>query len=127
MAIIAAFLLPVALLIYGWCASFKLPLPLLFTAVILIRIAIIMVHVPLLAYVVDACGIYSASAFTGVIVARCLAGAFLPLGTAKLIQDLGYGWGFTVLSAVSLVLAIVPVLLFKNGARWRQCCRYTEG
>jgi hypothetical protein len=127
MAIIAAFLLPVALMMYGWCASFALPLPLLFTAVILIRIAIIMVHVPLMAYVVDACGIYSASAFTGVIVIRCLAGAFFPLGTAKLIQDLGYGLGFTVLSALSLVLAIIPVLLFKNGSRWRQYCRYTEG
>jgi MFS family permease len=126
MSIAAAFLLPVALAMYGWCAELILPLPLLLVAVVLIRLFIVMAYVPLMAYVVDACGIYSASAFTAVTVIRCLAGAFLPLGTAELIQDLGYGWGFTVLSVLSLVLALVPVLLMRYGSRWRQSCQYTQ-
>ncbi|KAL2125854.1 hypothetical protein VTI74DRAFT_2480 [Chaetomium olivicolor] len=114
MAVVAAFLLPVALIMYGWCAQFILPLHLLLVAVVLIRMFIVMASVPLMVYVVDACGIYSASAFTGVTVIRCLAGAFLPLGTAELIHDLGYGWGYTVLSVLSLVLAIVPLLLLSS-------------
>jgi hypothetical protein len=126
MSIAAAFLLPVALVMYGWCAQFILPLPLLLVAVVLIRLFIVMAYVPLMAYVVDACGIYSASAFTAVTVVRCLAGAFLPLGTAELIQDLGYGWGFTVLGALSLVLALVPLLLMRYGSVWRQTCHYTQ-
>ncbi|KAK4149922.1 putative transporter [Chaetomidium leptoderma] len=127
MAVAGAFLLPVALLMYGWCAQLTLPLPFLLATVVLIRICIVTVHVPLMVYVVDACGIYSASAFTGVTVVRCLAGAFLPLGTAQLIQDVGYGWGFTVLSVLSLVFAIVPLLLLRYGSRWRQSSRYTQG
>ena len=82
--------------------------------------------IPLSAYVVDACGIYSASAMTGVIVSRCLAGTFLPLGMAPLIDHLGYGWGFTCLAALSMCLAIIPVLILKYGEKWRQRSEFTK-
>ncbi|SPO02963.1 related to multidrug resistance protein [Cephalotrichum gorgonifer] len=96
-AIAAAFILPPALLLYGWGAQYTLPLPFLILSLIVIRMCIVMGTLPLIAYVVDASGVYSASAFTGVIVTRGLAGAFFPIGTAELVKDAGYGWGFTVL------------------------------
>ena len=125
--IMAAFTLPLALLLYGWCAQYALPLSLLLISLIIIRMCIIIGTLPLIAYVVDASGVYSASAFTGVIVTRGLAGAFLPMGTAELVGGIGYGWGFTVLGAASLTLAIIPLLLFYYGARWRYACKYTMG
>jgi hypothetical protein len=81
--------------------------------------------VPLSAYVVDAFGMYSASAMTGIIVTRCLMGTFLPLVTEPLTVHLEYGLGFTCLGALSLVLAIIPILILKYGESWRQHSKFT--
>ena len=89
-------------------------------------LSILLTIVPLQAYIVDACGLFSASAMTGVIVTRCLAGTFLPLTTAPLAELLGYGWGFTCLGALSLVLAIIPVLILRYGEKWRQQSAFTK-
>lgn len=85
-----------------------------------------MAFVPFTAYVVDACGAYSASALAGIIVVRCLAGAFVPLVTDAAVQMLGRGWAFSAYSAFSLVLVAVPVLLFRSGSRWRLASEYTR-
>jgi hypothetical protein len=82
--------------------------------------------IPLQAYVVDASGLYSASALTGVIVTRCLAGTFLPLATGPLNIQFGYGWGFTCFGVLSMSLAIIPILVFKYGHKWRQSSEFTK-
>ncbi|KAK4086659.1 hypothetical protein Purlil1_9049 [Purpureocillium lilacinum] len=114
LAIVGAFILPPGIALYGWCAEYRLPLWLLYVSVVWIRMALMLAFLPLMAYVVDAYGIYSASAMTGVIVVRCLAGAFLPVVTVLVIQDLGYGWGFATLSALCLVLGFIPVVIMRN-------------
>lgn len=82
--------------------------------------------IPLMAYVVDAFGLFSASAMTGVIVSRCLMGTFLPLTTAPLVDAFGYGWGFMVFGAMSLALAPISVVVFRYGERWRGFCKYSR-
>ncbi|KND92413.1 putative transporter [Tolypocladium ophioglossoides CBS 100239] len=126
LAIVGAFTLPPAVALYGWCAEYGLPLALLLLSVVWIRLSLMLAFLPLMAYVVDACGLYSASAITGVIVIRCLAGAFLPLTTTLMVEHVGYGLGFTVLGALSLVLALVPVAVLRYGSHWRQRSRYTR-
>jgi hypothetical protein len=79
-----------------------------------------------MAYVVDAFSLYSASALTGLIVARCLMGTFLPLAAAPLIERFGYGWAFTCFGALSLLLAPIPVVVFAYGEAWRQRSKYTR-
>lgn len=81
---------------------------------------------PLSAYVVDASGIYSASALTGVIVIRCLAGTFLPLTVGPLTEEFGYGLGLSCLGALSLSMAVIPVLVFRYGEKWRQRSEFTR-
>lgn len=125
-AIVSALTLPPAVALYGWCAEYRLPLPLLLLSVVWIGLSLMLAILPLMAYVVDACGLYAASALTGVIVTRCLAGTFLPLTTAPLIENLGYGWGFTVLAALGLSLAPIPLLIFRYGPIWRQRSKYTR-
>lgn len=120
LAIIGAFTLPVAVTGYGWIAQFRLPVPLLLASVSLLGLALLLAMIPLSAYVVDACGLYSASAMTGVIVARCLMGTFLPLTTKPLATHFGYGWGFTCLGLLSLCIAPIPVLVLRYGEKWRQ-------
>ncbi|KAF1844588.1 MFS general substrate transporter [Cucurbitaria berberidis CBS 394.84] len=126
LSIIGALMLPFSVTAYGWIAQAQLPVPLLLASVALLGFSLLLTTIPLSAYVVDACGIYSASAMTGVIVTRCLMGTFLPLTTGPLAEHLGYGWGFSCLGAMSLCLAIIPILLLRYGEQWRQCSEFTR-
>ncbi|KAF1926826.1 MFS general substrate transporter [Didymella exigua CBS 183.55] len=126
LAVLGAVLLPFSVTAYGWTAHLALPVPLLLASVALLDFALLTNIIPLQAYVVDACGLYSASAMTGVIVTRCLMGTFLPLATEPLHQVLGYGWGFTVLGGLAAAVAVVPVAVFRYGGEWRQRSEYTR-
>ncbi|KAF2196417.1 MFS general substrate transporter [Delitschia confertaspora ATCC 74209] len=120
LAIIAAFTMPVTVTAYGWITELRLPVALLLVSIVMLGFALILVIIPLSAYVVDAFGLYSASAMTGVIVTRCLMSTFFPLTIEPLVESLGYGLGFTCLGVISLGLAPVPVFVFRYGDRWRQ-------
>jgi MFS family permease len=124
--IFGGFTLPFSVALYGWTAELRLPLPLLLFSIGLIGFTLLLGFLPLMAYVVDGWGLYAASATTGVIVMRCLAGTFLPLATGPLVDRFGYGWGFSVFGLVSLVMAPIPVLIMRYGPVWRQRSRYTR-
>lgn len=121
-----AFALPLAVVLYGWTAELHLPVWLLLLSVILLGFCMIIGTVPMMAYVVDAFGRYSASATTSVLISRCLMGTFLPLTAAPLNARLGYGFGFMVIAALCLVLAPVPVFVMRYGGVWRQRSEYTR-
>lgn len=123
--IAGAFALPFVVALYGYAPELHWPVWVLLVSVVLFGITIIFSVVPMLTYVTDAFGLYSASAMTAVLITRCLAGTFLPLATAPLTQKLGYGPGFLVLGAACLVLAPVPALVMRYGPRWRQWSKYT--
>jgi hypothetical protein len=112
--------------LYGWAAQLRLPLPILLLNLGLLGLTMLLAFIPVMAYIVDAFGLYSASAMTALIVTRCLTGTFLPLGVEPLVKELGYGWGFTVLCSVSYLTMPIPVLIYRYGAKWRQRSRYTE-
>jgi MFS family permease len=126
LAILGGFVLPVMITAFGWITELRLPVPFLLVTAGLLDSSILLTIIPLQAYIVDSCGLFSASAMTGVIVTRCLAGTFLPLTIAPLVEHLGYGWGFTCLGALGLVLAFVPVLLLRYGDKWRQRSAFTK-
>ncbi|RNJ57987.1 hypothetical protein D7B24_005302 [Verticillium nonalfalfae] len=126
LTIVGAFALPLAVMAYGWAAELRLPVPLLLLAAALLDGSLLLAMVPVSAYVVDAFGLYSASAMTGVIVTRCLMGTFLPLSTGPLRAHFGYGWGFTILGAVSLCLAPIPIFIMRYGATWRKASLYSR-
>jgi MFS family permease len=126
LAIVGALVAPFVVALYGWCAQLKLPLPVMLFVLGFLGATMMLAFLPIMAYVVDAFGVYSASAMTALIVTRCLIGTFLPLGVGPLVTQLGYGWGFTVLCGVSLLTAPIPILVYRYGGRWRQKCRYTQ-
>ncbi|KAJ4360240.1 uncharacterized protein N0V89_000800 [Didymosphaeria variabile] len=126
LSIVGGLLLPFAVLAFGWIAHFRLPVALLLLSVGFMGTTLLMTMVPLSAYVVDACGLYSASALTGVIVSRCLMGTFLPLTAGPLADMLGYGWSFTLLGLLSLALSPIPILVFRYGEKWRQRSEFTR-
>ncbi|KAK4098862.1 MFS general substrate transporter [Parathielavia hyrcaniae] len=126
LAIVGAFGLPITIAAYGWAAQLRLPLLFLLFCVCAIGAMLMLGLIPVMAYVVDAFGLFSASAITGIIVSRCLISTFLPLTAAPLIESLGYGWGFTVLAGFSLLLAPIPVLMLRFGAHWRRSSKYSR-
>ncbi|TEA18514.1 Efflux pump radE [Colletotrichum sidae] len=126
LAIVGAFGLPLTITAYGWITQLRLPVAWLLLCVTAQGFMLLICSLPLSAYVVDAAGIYSASAMTGVIVTRCLAGTFLPLTTGPLIESFGYGWAFTALGAFSVCLAPIPIVLMRYGHAWRQKSEYTR-
>jgi hypothetical protein len=126
LAIFSGFALPLSVTAFGWIADQRLPVPLLLASVALLGFALLLNIIPLQAYVVDSSGLYSASALTGIIVTRCLAGTFLPLATGPLTAKFGYGWGFTCFGVLSMSIAIIPILVFKYGHKWRQSSEFTK-
>ncbi|KAK4043876.1 major facilitator superfamily domain-containing protein [Parachaetomium inaequale] len=126
LSIIGAFALPLTVAAYGWAAQLRLPLLVLLFCVCAMGTALMLAMIPVMAYVVDAFGLFSASAMTGIIVTRCLMSTFLPLTTAPLVDRLGFGWGFTVLAGFSLLLAPIPILMLRYGAYWREASRYSR-
>lgn len=126
LSILGSIILPISVTAYGWIAQYKLPVLLLLGCVVCIGSTLLLTVVPLSNYVVDAFGMYSASALTGVIVTRCLAGTFLPLTFIPLAESFGYGLGCSCLGALSLVMAIIPICVFRYGEKWRQCSELTR-
>ena len=126
LVIVGSLTLPFVIALYGWIAQRRAPLSVMLIVVAVMGNTLLLGFLPLLAYVVDATGIYSASAMTAVIVTRCLMGTFLPLTTGPLVAKFGYGWGFTILGAIALGLAPIPIAVFGYGERWRQRSEYTK-
>ena len=124
LVIFGALTMPFSIAAFGWATQLHLPVPVLLSAIALMGGLLLFGYLPVMAYTVDALGIYSASGMTATIVTRCLAGTFFPLSAPALIERLGYGWGFTVLAGISLALAPIPILLYRYGAVWRQKSHY---
>ncbi|KAI1367665.1 MFS transporter [Xylaria arbuscula] len=124
--IVGAFTLPLSIMAYGWASHMRLPLPVLLFAVGLVGTALMLVYLPLNAYVVDAFGLYAASGMTAIIVTRCLMSTALPLATDPLVRRFGWGVGVSVLGGIGLVLVPIPILVFRYGSRWRQLSKYTK-
>lgn len=124
--LVSSVALPFVVALYGWVPQLDLPVPIMLLTVVLFGIFVIMSMVPLMAYVVDAFSLFSASAITALLITRCLMGTFLPLITAPLNDKIGYGLGFTVLSAFCIVLAPIPFLVWRYGAQRRQKSDFTK-
>ncbi|KAL8404765.1 hypothetical protein RB594_009586 [Gaeumannomyces avenae] len=125
-SIAGALMMPVAVAAYGWAAECHAPVPVVLAAGAAVCFSLLITSMPITAYVVDAFGDFSASALTGVMVCRCLAGTFLPLTIAPLTEYLGWGWGFMVLAGASLAVAPVPILVMRYGPRWRMRSKYSQ-
>ena len=122
----ASVFLPAIVALYGWLPYSHQPVSLLLLAVALLGFLIIMIWVPLASYIVDTFGLYSASAMTILLIARCLGGTLLPLAIPPLTDALGLGYGFLVLAAICLAMVPLPAVVMRYGSRWRQKSVYTR-
>lgn len=117
--IAAGFFVPAGLFLYGWTAQYRIQwaVPLLGTLLVGIGICIINININL--YLVDAYTVYAASALAGSTVLRSIFGATFPLFALQLFDDLGLGWGNSLLAFIALGMWPITLLLFWYGERLR--------
>ncbi|KAF2819248.1 MFS general substrate transporter [Ophiobolus disseminans] len=118
--IIGGVAVPIGLLVYGWTVQihFHWMLPVFGLAICGFSVASTIISS--FSYLVDAFGIYAASAIAAIITLRCLAGVVLPLAGPALFAKLGLGWGTTLLALVALAFIPIPILMMRVGDRIRQ-------
>lgn len=80
---------------------------------------------PASTYVVDAYTVHAASVSAAATVFRSLLGALLPLAGNNMYNDLGLGWGTSVLGFIAVAFVPLPFVFWKYGERLRES-RYTK-
>ena len=104
---------------YGWGIETRLPWIVSVLGIGVFSFAVAVCQVVSSSYLVDAFGLYAASAVAASMVLRYLASAVLPLAAPSMYASLGYGWGNSVLGFVALAFVPAPVLLMRYGRRVR--------
>lgn len=123
-----AFLVPVGLFVYGWCAEAR-------TFWIFPDIGVAIMAAGLIAgfqciqgYLVDTYSRYAASAVSATTVMRSLAAFGFPLFAPTLFERLGYGGGNSLLAGLGIVIGWpAPFLLWKYGEILRKKSPYASG
>lgn len=126
LTILASLLLPLIILLYGLAPSTHMPVSVLLAAVCFLGFALLLISAPLAAYIVDAFGVYAASAMTMVLLTRCTMGTLLPLAIPLLTRGLGLGGAFALLAGVCLLAVPLPGVVMHFGGVWRGRSRFTR-
>ncbi|KAH6720939.1 bicyclomycin resistance protein [Leptodontidium sp. 2 PMI_412] len=113
-------LIPVGLFIYGWTTHYHVHWMVPILATVLIGIGNMAVFMGISLYLIDAFGMYAASALAANTVIRSIMGAVLPLAGQTMYNRLGLGWGNSLLAFVALALIPVAWALMKYGAHLRK-------
>lgn len=139
LAQVGSIILPIGLLIWGWTSNAATYPAGPLVGQVLIGLGLLLGFNALQNFIVDASQPYSAAAIAGACVSSCLRlargtdhssarsnllrsvmAAVLPLCSDQLFENLGWGWGGTLLCFVSLPILPAPLLLLKYGRRIRE-------
>jgi len=70
-------------------------------------------------YIIDTYLMYAASALAANTIARSAVAAAFPLFTKQMFTNMGINWACTLIGLISLLLAPIPFLFYRYGARIR--------
>ncbi|KAF2671612.1 MFS general substrate transporter [Microthyrium microscopicum] len=112
--------IPISLFWYGWSVDKHTHWIVPILGMFPFGFGMLGIFLPCQTYLVDAFTEYSASAVAVSRASMSIVGAFLPLAGPPLYKALGYGLGNSVLGLVSLVMAPIPILLYKYGGYIRR-------
>ncbi|KIY00806.1 uncharacterized protein Z520_03472 [Fonsecaea multimorphosa CBS 102226] len=124
--IVAGILLPISMFWFAWCGAYNgVPWVVVTLAAASLVLAMTMLFVSCLCYLIDCYLVYAASAIAVNTVCRAAGGAASPLFTQYMYDRLGVGGGGSLIGGLGVLLAAVPVLLYKYGERIRQRSRFS--
>ncbi|KGO75729.1 Major facilitator superfamily domain, general substrate transporter [Penicillium italicum] len=106
--LLAAIILPVGFLIYGWTLDIHIQYIVPLIGACAAGFSMTLSAIPAETYVVDVYEIHRASAIAAGVIFRAIAGAFLPLIGPPLYERIGQGWGNSVLALIAA--AFIPPL-----------------
>jgi hypothetical protein len=112
--------MPLALFIYGWTVQPEVHWIIPCLSFIPFGFGLLGIFVPCQTYMVDAFLSTAASAVAALVCMRSIFGAFLPLIGPKHYNNLGLGWGNTVLGFITLAVTPVPFAFLKWGGYVRK-------
>ncbi|KAF2201867.1 MFS multidrug transporter-like protein [Delitschia confertaspora ATCC 74209] len=107
------------LFMYGWSSRPSVPWIVPTIGVAIVGIGIYSIYMGVVNYLIDAYEKYAASALSAASLGRNVFGAFLPLASYSLFENLGYGWAGSLLGFIGLALSAVPVVLVLKGREIR--------
>lgn len=118
--IIAGFLIPFGLIIYGWSLRYKVFWFVPVFGAGLFAFTIIAIFQVIQNYLIDMNPRFAASSLAAAATFRSLFGFSFPLFGKQMYLALGWGWGNTLLAFVALLLGVpFPSILFKYGESLR--------
>jgi len=117
-------MLPLGLFWFAWTADppFSPFIPIV--AGIPFAIGIAQIMQSLVAYLLDAYGVYSASAIAATVVLRSLFACAFPLFSPRMFAGLGDSWACSVFAFLALACMPLPVLFWKYGSYIRSKSRF---
>jgi MFS family permease len=113
--VLATIFITAGLFWYGWSVQAKdfWLVPILGT--VLVGFGYIPIILGTQTYLVDAYERYAASAMAASTILRSVMGALIPLAGESMYAKLGYGWGNSLLSFITLVMLPFPWLFYRYG------------
>lgn len=119
-----AFALPISLFWMGWTdfKSVSIWSPIIASA--LFGYGTITIFIAAYLYIIDSYSVYAASALSFVTVTRYMAAGGMTIVGVPFYKNLGPRWTLTVLGCISALMAPVPFILYKYGAKIRTKSAY---
>ncbi|OJJ07552.1 hypothetical protein ASPVEDRAFT_178263 [Aspergillus versicolor CBS 583.65] len=118
--IIFACILPITFFWYGWTAEKHVHWIVPIIGMFPFGVGMMGVYMPIQTYVIDCYPRYAASANACLTATRSLVGALLPLAGPAMFEDLGLGWGNSLLGFLALVFVPIPIVFIKYGKAIRE-------
>lgn len=100
---------------YGWSSQPNIHWIVPTCGITCVGIGIYSIYMGVVNYLTDAYEKYAASALSAASFGRNSFGAFLPLASYQLFQNLGFGWAGSLLGFIGLILSVVPIILMWRG------------
>jgi MFS transporter, DHA1 family, multidrug resistance protein len=120
--ICGSFILPVALLWFGWSGGVHWMSQVL--ACFFIGLSLQLIFMAGVVYIVDVYGANSNCAMSIQVVVRSFGAASFPLWSSAMYRSLGVPWSSTVLACVAALMLPFPVLFMRHGKRVRAASKY---
>ena len=105
---------------YGWSSRPDVHWIVPAIGVCIVGVGIYSIYMGVVNYLTDAYEKYAASALSAASLGRNTFGAFLPLASFSLFNNLGFGWAGTLLGFIGAALSVVPIVLLFKGPEIRR-------
>ncbi|WPG99939.1 Hypothetical protein R9X50_00276200 [Acrodontium crateriforme] len=113
--LVATPLVPAGIFLYGWSAQLYAPWIATLIGTALLGAGLNATLMSLQTYLIDAFSLHAASVMAASTILRSLCGALLPLAAPGLFEELGLGWGCSVLGFIAIIFIPLPVILIRYG------------